>query len=398
MDVSAPKSNVAVLTCSEYALSDVYDTIKKSIDLLGGVQSFVKKGDNVLLKPNMFRPSKQGTTHPSVVHAVAKIFKEEGAHVFLTDSPMVHSLEEVARFTGVADVCNELDIAMLPIKAVNKKAVRDPQRSQTFFLPQFLDEMDLLVNLPKIKSHPLTVFSGSVKNMFGLCTGTTKSQFHLRFKKKYDFCHMLLDLYSVVRPELTIMDAVQGVDSTGCTKQVGAILTSNDAIALDVVACNILGIPADTVLTNALGEERSLGVARKDRIEILGDVFNFPLIDGFEYELNHREAISSMTISMFDSFFLKNSIGKPHITDSCKRCAECVALCPTAAITVERKKARIEYNKCIRCYCCQEICPNNAVVVKEPNRLFLLLASLLQKEVIKLRSFESQKTSENNDA
>ncbi len=397
MDVSSCKNKVSVLKCNDYTLPDVYNAIKKSIDLLGGAQSFVKKGDNVLLKPNMFRPSSQGTTHPAVVYAVAKIFKENGANIFLTDSPMVHSLKEVADFTGIADVCIELDITMLPIKTVHKKIARNSRRSQTFFLPQFLDDMDLLINLPKIKSHPLTVFSGSVKNMFGLCTGTTKSQFHLRFKKKYDFCHMLLDLYSIVRPELTIMDAIQGVDSTGCTKQVGAILTSNDAIALDTVACNILGIPVDIVLTTILGEERNLGVAQKNTIELLGDACAFPLTERFEYEINHREAISSMTISMFDSFFLKNSIGKPYITDACRRCAECVTLCPTTAITLNQKKAHIEYNKCIRCYCCQEICPNNAVVVKEPNRLFLLLASLLQKEVIKLRSFESQKISENND-
>lgn len=383
--------NVAVLRCETYDKLEVYKSVKKSIDLLGGVNSFIKNGDKVLLKPNMFRISREGTTNPAVVHAVAKIFKEGGAELYLTDSPMTHLLKDVADFNGVTEVCNELDIKILPIREVKNTIVNNPKRSKTFFLPKFLDDMDLIINIPKIKSHPLTVFSGSVKNLFGLCTGTTKSQFHLRFKKKYDFCQMLLDLYSTIQPGLTIMDGIDGVDSSGQTKRVGVLLASEDSIALDATVCNILGIPYDLVLTNALGEERNLGVMKKEQIQILGDSFNFPIIDNFEYEINHHEAISAMTISLFDSFFLKNSFGKPYVTNECKRCEECIKICPKNAITLTNTKAKIDYGTCIRCYCCQEICPNNAIAVREPNPLFLLLTSLLQKEIIRLRSYESKK-------
>jgi len=385
------KVKVTAIRCNNYDKSEVYKTVKKNIDFLGGVKSFISKGDKVLLKPNMFRTSREGTTNPVVIHAVAKIFKEEGAKLYLTDSPMTHSLKDVADFNGVAEVCNELDIEMLPIRAVKATTVNNPKCSEVFFLPQFLDDMDLIVNIPKIKSHPLTVFSGSVKNLFGLNTGTTKSQFHLRFKKKYDFCQMLLDLYSIVQPGLTIMDAIEGVDSTGQVKKVGLLLASKDSIALDVTACNAVGIPYNLVLTNTLGEERDLGVTSKEEIQITGDFLNFPVIDNFEYEINDREAISTMTISLFDSFFLKNSIGKPYVTNKCKLCGECIKICPKNAITLTNKKTKIDYSKCIRCYCCQEICPNNAIAIREPNYLFRILTSILQREIIRLRSFESKK-------
>lgn len=388
---------VTVLKCENYDRLEVYKTVKKSIDLLGGINSFISKGDKVLLKPNMFRTSKKGTTHPSVVYAIAKIFKEGGAKLYLTDSPMIHSLKNVADFNGITEVCNELDIKMLPIRVVKNTIVNNPKLCKNFFLPEFINDMDLIVNIPKIKSHPLTVFSGSVKNLFGFCTGTTKSQFHLRFKKKYDFCHMLLDLYSIIRPGLTIMDAIDGVDSTGQKKRVGLLLASKDSIALDVIACKTVGIPYDLVLTNVFGEERNLGVMAKEKIQILGDSFNFPVIDNFEYEINHYEAISSMTISLFDAFFLKNSIGKPYVTDTCKRCEECIKICPKNAIRLTNVKAKIDYSKCIRCYCCQEICPNKAIVIKTPNPLFLLLTSFLQAMVVKLRSFESKKIKKFNN-
>ena len=391
MTIKNNLASVAIARCKEYNSEDVEKAVKKCIDLLGGASSFIKNGDKVLLKPNMFRPSTTGTTHPSVVRAIAEIFLDAGAKIYLTDSPMMHSLEEVARTNGIEKICKDLKIEMTPIGTVKKNLVEKPKRSKVFFLPTLLDEIDLIINIPKIKAHPLTIFSGSVKNIFGLCAGLTKSQFHLKFKRRQDFCQMLLDLYSTICPGLTIMDAVNGVDSKGSVKKVGAILGSKDAIALDATACRIIGIPPDIVMTTKFGSERKLGVMEKENIQTIGDPLPIPSLNDFEFEVNRHEVISSISISLFDSFFLKNNIGKPKITKKCEKCGLCANVCPKNAITLKGKIAQIDPSRCIRCYCCQEICPNEAVVIKEANSAFRLFTTCMQNIVLKMRSFESRR-------
>jgi uncharacterized protein (DUF362 family)/Pyruvate/2-oxoacid:ferredoxin oxidoreductase delta subunit len=384
-------ADVAVIKCDNYELETIKEAIKKTINQLGGAQSFVNNGGKVLLKPNMVSNTITGTTHPKFVQAIAEFFMNAGAKIYLTDSPMTHTLDEVAKFNGITDVCNNLGIEMIPVSEIKKTTVDNPKSSEQFYLPTILDEMDLVINIAKIKAHPLTVFSGSVKNIFGLCPGLTKSQFHLQFKKNNDFCHMLVDLYSIEKPGLTIVEGIDGIDNSGNTRKIGLILGSKDAIALDATVCRIVGIPPDLVLTTKYGAERNLGVMEKENIRILGDSINFPLLDDFEYVVNRPEVLSSIAMSIFDSIFSRNVISKPYVTKKCERCGLCVKVCAKNAITLNDKTAQIDYGKCIRCYCCQEICPNQAVLIRQPNPAFRKLTNIVQYGVIVIRSLESKK-------
>ena len=105
------KSKVAVIRCEKYDNAQVLISIKKGIDLLGGISLFVKHGDKIVLKPNILigsDPEKCVTTHPAVFRAVGSIFKEAGAIISYGDSPGFGKSEPNLRRSGLKQVGDEL--------------------------------------------------------------------------------------------------------------------------------------------------------------------------------------------------------------------------------------------------------------------------------------------------
>ena len=109
------------------------------------------------------------------------------------------------------------------------------------------------------------MFSGCVKNMFGVVSGVSKVHSHIRFPTPDLFAQGLLDIYMTAKPTLNIMDAVVAMEGDGPTngtpKQVGLILASPDGVALDVVASGIIGIDPSSLATTAVAARRGVGVA-----------------------------------------------------------------------------------------------------------------------------------------
>ncbi len=127
-------------------------------------------------------------------------------------------------------------------------------------------DADAIVNISKLKTHGLTAFTGAIKNVFGCIPGVRKGLFHVQAAENREvFAQMLVDLLGAVRPSVNVMDAVVAMEgegpNAGRPKQLGIILASSDPVALDAVACAIVGIDPLSIDTTRLAAEQGLGCA-----------------------------------------------------------------------------------------------------------------------------------------
>lgn len=371
-------STVCLVRCQTYDLSRIDAAVEKALELIGGIESYVKPGDRVLLKINLLTgdvPEKAVTTHPAIVRAMIRQVKEAGGVPQVGDcsgyegAPSYKRYITACRNTGIMKVCEEekADVLHLSAESIEVKNP-DGRLYKSFILSKQVQETDVLISLPKLKTHGLTLFTGGVKNSFGCVTGLNKAKMHLRAQDPETFSQMLVDLLGTVRPDLTVMDAVVGMEgngpSNGTPRQVNAILASKDPVALDAVACKMVGIDPFIVPSTRLAHEQGLGTGDISRIDVLGEDLNDMEIEDFQ--------LPSGTSSFFRAkglmrFLRSMLVAKPELVrEQCKKCWICMEHCPSGALSKKEDYPSFDHKKCIRCYCCQELCAGNAIELKTP--------------------------------
>jgi uncharacterized protein (DUF362 family)/NAD-dependent dihydropyrimidine dehydrogenase PreA subunit len=348
--------------------------VRKVVDSLGGMTAFVTEGERILLKPNMLiprKPEEAVTTHPEVLRAVIKLVKEAGASPIVGDSPAGRSTERILKHladrTGVASVCNDEGVAFVLFTEGKSVSFPEGRVAKSFDLTTVLDDVDGVISIAKLKTHSYTRFTGAVKNVFGLVYGLKKAEYHMRMKRAESFSEMLVDLAECVRPRLTVMDAVVGMDgdgpSAGRPKDIGLILASSNTHALDMVALSILGEEPENVHTIRTAIDR--GFLPADGLGGIKVVYDRPEgyhISGFRMPPKGR--MFRPILSLFGGFVAEGIARKPvFLKETCTRCGSCVEICPAEALSVNEEVV-IKRSQCIRCYCCQEVCPQNAVVLR----------------------------------
>lgn len=237
-----------------------------------------------------------------------------------------------------------------------------------FTLAKGVVDADVVITLPKLKTHGLTLFTGGVKINFGCLPGLHKAQMHLRAQGTEYFSQMLVDLLLAVRPALTLMDGVVGMDGdgprNGHPKPIGAILASTDAVALDAVACQMVGIKPLMVPTTRLAHEQGMGMGDLAQIKIVGESLEAMRVADFQIP-SAPEAFLRATGVL--RFLQSRLVARPTlVAERCKGCWVCVEHCPAGALPKDGRRPVLDYHKCIRCYCCQELCPNDAVALRQP--------------------------------
>ncbi len=245
--------------------------------------------------------------------------------------------------------------------------------NRRFVIANGVLEADGLISLPKLKTHGLTRLTGAVKNQFGCVPGMLKNQQHARMPDPYHFSTMLVDLNTLIKPRLFIMDAVMAMEGNGPRngkpRKLGVLLLSGDPIAMDAVACKLIDLDPALVPTSVPGEKAGLGTYHYENIEIVGaNVANFICRD---FDVVRRPPVAN-TGGRLSKFIKNRTSPRPTITKSlCNRCGTCVQNCPVTPKAVdwiegdESRPPAHDYNRCIRCFCCQEVCPQGAVFVKE---------------------------------
>lgn len=373
------KSKVSVVNCSSYNINDVYDSIKRSVDLLGGAASFKKFGTKVLLKPNMLcgaKPEEAVTTHPAVVEAVARLFVENGFEVTVGDSPAIDSTLSAAKKCGIADGASRAGVTISDFKFTVEKANPDGVLVKKFTIAKACDDADFIVSIPKLKTHSQMYYTGAMKNMFGAISGLQKSKFHVRFVERSNFAKMIIDLNLLLKPRLAIVDAVVSMEGhgprNGSPKHTGFIAASVDLCALDYTCASIIGYNAVKIPTIAEGFARGVyGSTDPSEIELCGDPIENIKPSSFELvEFVNDIAFARKYLPRHMYNFLRNVIipAPAFNTKKCILCGKCVKICSAEALQIvtekQNKKVHIDLSRCIRCYCCHEVCPARAIDLK----------------------------------
>ncbi len=222
--------------------------IEKLLEPLSGMSAFVKKGNRVLLKPNLLtgaRPTKECTTRPEVVYCVAQLVKEAGGKPFLGDGPAFGSAYGVAKANGYLPMLQELDIPVVEFHRARYKAVGEA--FDHLRLSKEVMNADVVINLPKVKSHMQLTLTLGVKNLFGCVPGKMKAWWHLEAGKDADrFGEMLVETARTINPDLTILDGIIGHEGNGPSggepRNLGVLAASANVFALDRSLVEILKV------------------------------------------------------------------------------------------------------------------------------------------------------------
>lgn len=362
------KTIVSVVKCPAYDRGKVFSAVKQAVDLVGGIRTFVKQGDRVLLKPNLLKarpPEAAVTTHPEIVRAVIRLVHEAGGDPWVADSPGIGDLRRVCDRAGILTVIKEEGARLAETE--DAVVLKNRGRFQRFEIAQWAHDANVIINLPKLKTHGMTILTGAVKNLFGCVPGKRKVQWHFNTGVNHNlFMRMLVELSALIKPRLTIMDAVVGMDGngpgSGDPRTIGVVIAGPDPVAVDMVSSKLVGVPPDRVPILRAAQAAGIGETRLDRITVVGEALADVTIRQFRLPpLSHLE----WRIPEWARSSLKNAFTtKPVIHHTlCIRCGVCQVHCPQQAIKTSGGRLVLQERVCIRCFCCQEFCPEGAITV-----------------------------------
>jgi uncharacterized protein (DUF362 family) len=329
------------------------------INPLGGIKNYINKGEQVLLKVNLLnatQPEKAVVTNPLLVKKTAELVIKAGGIPYIGDSPSGQftkgRLKRVYKKSGLKKISDELGVELNYDTKTSKIQIPSGNKLKETLVCNFIKKADKIIALPKIKTHSFMIMTLATKHMYGIIPGLTKAKYHSIFLRRPSFANMLLDVHSIAPPNLIIMDGVIGMQgegpSGGTPVNLGIILASEDAIAMDIAICNILNI-----------EPVGIPVLKQAKIRRLWPKeIQYPLLNPEDVRYNGFILPSAANYLLTGKKIPKES---PIVNTRCISCGLCQEICPKHAIIITSTGAQITYSKCIRCYCCHEICPENAI-------------------------------------
>ena len=373
---------VLISRTGEYDAAALAEVIRTHFNMLGGAELF--SGKKVAVKPNLVaakKPERAATTHPAMLTAVLNVIKEYSpASLIIAESPggpySEAALKVIYSSCGITDAAEQCGVELNYDTSSKSVSYAEGEQCRRFNIITPLAEADVIVNLPKLKSHSLTMLSGAMKNMYGSVPGTEKVEMHARYHDPVNFADMIIDLDLTLMSRsklITVCDAILSMEGNGPTggvpRKTDFILTSLSPFCLDLAAAATVGFEGRVpMLSHAV--RRGLCPGTADEIE-------YPMLSPDDVKIDDfmpPESGSGKILNNFSDILggrlVRFLSPHPEIDSSrCVGCGKCRDSCPVGTIKIietrRGKKARIGKKKCIRCYCCQELCPINSVKTKK---------------------------------
>jgi len=344
-----------------------YENCRQVVDRAFELFPLDVEGKKVLLKPNVLRTSEAAegiVTHPAVLRAVVKKVETMGpAAIVVGDNPGMLSYganEESFGHTGL------LEAAKGHYQNIGNDSQRvdfNPAFMPTVSISQAVLDADIIISLPKFKTHGLTVITGAIKNSFGFLPGAQKAKLHRAAGVPERFHEVIVEVFRLRVPDLIIVDAVVGMEGNGPAspdlRTIGLILAADNAVAMDAVMATMMGLTPERLRFLRRAKELGLGDYDLDTMEIIGELKQLP--DFKVPPLGGDAALQNETVQ---TFLYKRTLMRPQADpELCTGCGTCVDQCPVSALSMDDNLPQVDADTCITCFCCQEICPEKAITL-----------------------------------
>jgi uncharacterized protein (DUF362 family)/NAD-dependent dihydropyrimidine dehydrogenase PreA subunit len=345
-----------------------YENVRQAVDRAFELFPLELRGKRVLLKPNVLRASEvhEGiVTHPAVLRAVVERVETMGpASIVVGDNPGLFNYganEEAFRTTGL------MEAAKGYYQNIGNDSKRLPFNADfmpTVSISRAVQDADVIISLPKFKTHGLTVITGAIKNSFGFLPGAQKAKLHKAAGSAERFHEMLIDIFQLRVPDLFLLDAVVGMEGNGPAsrdlRDIGLILTSDNAVALDAVIATMMGCEPSRLRFLQKAKEVGLGDYNLSMVELRGELRRLP-----DFKLPPLGGEANLQDETLQRRFHTRVILRPQADpDLCTGCGTCIDQCPVSALTMNNHLPEVDADTCITCFCCQEICPEKAITLQ----------------------------------
>lgn len=342
---------------------DNYESINSLISsYFEDIKSRLKKCKTILLKPNLLQassPDRGITTDPDFVRSVVLGLKKlSDFKILLGDSPGANmNYKKVLEKTGINKVCEELGVEIIRFEGFR------PKQKNGFIYTGIVDDVDVIINMPKLKTHSLTGLTLGVKNLFGIIPGSNKVNFHRNYPNNRDLGSKILEFYYLFHEKvITLLDGVTAHEGDGPSRgnptYVGLVAFSEDTIALDIAVTERLGFDITFCKTNPTNY----------RYEIMMD-------DNVTFKKIKLPISMKVNLPDYVKKWVSDKVYvKPFIIDKkCIKCGFCKNSCPADAIEYGESGYRVINDRCIECFCCHEVCESDAIYLRRSimHRMFV---------------------------
>ena len=374
-----------------YSPAVLDEALKKSVGpVLAGIGGVA--GKKVMIKPNLLEYRKEidpASVHPQLLTALCRMLKDGGAaEIAVIENPAVRTADMIIKAMNIMPELECMGVKVANCAKYTKFPMPEASRYHQLELAGEFREYDLVINFAKAKTHAMMTFTGGVKNLFGLVRGSERLSWHLAVGRNFDdFADMLLDIYLLVAPQVTLLDGITGMEGngpgSGDAVELGFLCAASDALALDASVSERLGIAGTPVLKQAarrmlIPEYCNCGEVPAARTIKLPEPPEKKLEWGVYFPVKLRKLLRGMLLS------------KPVVNRKmCISCGLCAQKCPPQTLKMHHGIPKFDYPGCIRCYCCQEFCPKGAITVV-PSRTLTLL-SMLERIIRKLNIYRPGK-------
>lgn len=345
-----------------------YENVRDAVDRTFEIFPLEVRGKKVLVKPNVLRSSEahEGiVTHPQVLRAVVEKVESLGpASLIVGDNPGLVSYganEESFKTTGLMDAAKGY---YQNIGNDSLKLDFNANYMPTVSVSRAVLDADVIISLPKFKTHGLTVMTGAIKNSYGFLPGAQKARLHKAAGSPERFHELVVEVFKLRVPDLFIVDTVVGMEGNGPAspdlRDIGLILASDNAVSLDAVIAIMMGCEPARLRFLQKAKEMALGDYDPAKIEVIGELKPLP---GFKLPPLGGEAILSN--EGIQVAITNRTLQRPQANpELCTACGTCIDQCPVSALSMADNLPVVDANLCITCFCCQEMCPEKAITLR----------------------------------